>query len=242
MAQQQQTRASPTGFSTIQKMVDETVEFYLANGGPAVARNEIRGLAATFSFMDEWPGAYRNALARIELAERAEQRKHEEREQRRLGEMMTAMMGVAQQTVMQQMVPDKAASADTALLKGADLSDGHISYCLERLMEERYNGTEEMLFNQKNHWQGVFRLLSDAGMYGDDDFDAFDRLMKRVMPCRVNAAYSRSSVKNISQTLFNKPFIKWHYDPGLMKRREPYDRMVAIVERLIILLTTPEKH
>ena len=33
-----------------------------------------------------------------------------------------------------------------------------------------------------------------------------------------------------------------HYDPGLMKRREPYDRMVAIVERLIILLTTPEKH
>ena len=134
MAQQQQTRASPTGFSTIQKMVDETVEFYLANGGPAVARNEIRGLAATFSFMDEWPSAYRNALARIELAERAEQRKHEEREQRRLGDMMTVMMGVAQQTVMQQMVPDKAASADTALLKGADLSDGHISYCLERLI------------------------------------------------------------------------------------------------------------
>jgi hypothetical protein len=242
MAQQQQTRASPTGFTTIQKMMEETVDFYLANGGPAVARNEIKGLAATFSFMDEWPSAYRNALARIELAERTELRKYEEREQRRLGEMMTAMMGVAQQTVMQQMAPDKATSADVTLLKDADLSDGHISYCLERLMEERYNGTEEMLFNQKSHWQGVFRLLSDAGMYGGDDFDAFDRLMKRVMPCRVNAAYSYASVKNISQTLFNKPFVKWHYEPGLMKRREPYDRMVAIVERLIILLTTPEKH
>ena len=92
------------------------------------------------------------------------------------------------------------------------------------------------------HWQGVFRLLSDAGMYGDDDFDYFDRLINRVMPRKVNASYSRTSVKHISQTPFNKPFIRWRFEPGEKKRREPYDRMVAIVERLIILFEAPEKH
>ena len=94
----------------------------------------------------------------------------------------------------------------------------------------------------KFHVETVLGEVHQVGIVNDQSFYAFDRLMKRVMPHRVNAAYSRASVKNISQTLFNKPFIKWHYDPGLMKRREPYDRMVAIVERLIILLTTPEKH
>ena len=242
MAQQQQTRASPAGFTSLKEWVLFVVGWHLEKKGVAKAQEKLEDLASACSFMDGWPEAERAATEMIDRYERNLSLKHEEREQRRLGEMMTAMMGVAQQTVMQQMVPDKATGADVALLKGADLSDGHISYCLERLMEERYNGTEEMLFNQKSHWQGVFRLLSDAGMYCGDDFDAFDRLMKRVMPRRVNAAYSYASVKNISQTLFNKPFIKWHYDPGLMKRREPYDRMVAIVERLIILLTTPEKH
>jgi hypothetical protein len=117
----------------------------------------------------------------------------------------------------------------------------------QHLTEEVFSGTfvyvngkkDELLFNKKSHWQGVFRLLSDAGMYGSDDFDFFDQLMKRVMPRKVNAPYSRASVKNISQTLFNKPFIRWHYDPGLMKRREPYDRMVAIVKRFTELLTMP---
>ena len=216
--------------------------WHLEKKGVAKAQEKLEYLASACSFMDGWPEAERAATETIDRYERSLTLKSEEREQRRLGEMMTAMMGVAQQTVMQQMVPDKATGTDMALLKDADLSDGHISYCLARLMEERYNGTEGMLFNQKSHWQAVFRLLSDAGMYGDDDFDAFDRLMKRVMPRRVNAAYSRASVKNISQTLFNKPFIKWHYEPGLMKRREPYDRMVAIVERLMILLEAPEKH
>ena len=79
-------------------------------------------------------------------------------------------------------------------------------------------------------------------MYGDDDFDYFDRLIKRVMPCKVNASYSRPSVKNISQTLFNKPFVKWRFESGGKTRREPYDRMVAIVERFIMLLEAPEKH
>lgn len=243
MAQQQPTRASPDamGFSAIRKMVEEAVDFYLAHGGPDIARNEIRGLAATFSFMDEWPDAYRHALARIELAERTAQREVEECEQRKLSDMMTAMMGVAQQSALRQTSSEESPKADLSLLKDADLSDGHITYCLERLMEERYNGTDELLFNQKSHWQGVFRVLSDAGLNSGDDFDAFDRLVLRVMPRRVNAPYSRASVKNISQTLFNKPFVQWRYEPALMKRREPYDRMVAIVERFIVLLTTNEK-
>lgn len=192
--------------------------------------------------MDGWPEAERAATEMIDRYAQNLNLKDEERKQRTISEMMAGMMGVVQQAMMQQMTANKAAIADTTLLKGVDLSDDHIRYCLERLMEERYNGTEEMLFNRKCHWQGVFRVLSDAGMYGDDDFDYFDRLIKRVMPRKVNASYSRPSVKNISQTLFNKPFVKWRFESGGKTRREPYDRMVAIVKRFIMLLEAPEKH
>ena len=110
------------------------VGWHLEKKGVAKAQEKLEDLASACSFMDGWPEAERAATEMIDRYERNLSLKHEEREQRRLGDMMTVMMGVAQQTVMQQMVPDKAASADTALLKGADLSDGHISYCLERLI------------------------------------------------------------------------------------------------------------
>ena len=239
MTQQQPTRASPTGFTSLKEWVLYAVGWHLEKKGVARAYEKLENMASVCSFMDGWSEAERAATDMIEQYKRNLNIRTEEREQRNLSSMMAAMMSVAQQTATRQTAPDKAADADTTLLEGADLSDGHIRHCLELLMKERYNGTDELLFNKKSHWQGVFRLLSDAGMYGSDDFDFFDLLMKRVMPRKVNAPYSRASVKNISQTLFNKPFIRWHYDPGLMKRREPYDRMVAIVKRFTELLTMP---
>lgn len=242
MEERQQTRASPTGFTSLKEWVLYVVGWHLEKKGVAKAQDRLEDLGKANSFMDGWPEAERAATAMIDRYAQNLNLKDEERKQRTISEMMAGMMGVVQQAMMQQMTANKAAIADTTLLKGVDLSDDHIRYCLERLMEERYNGTEEMLFNRKCHWQGVFRVLSDAGMYGDDDFDYFDRLIKRVKPLKVNASYSRSSVKNISQTLFNKPFVKWRFESGGKTRREPYDRMVAIVKRFIMLLEAPEKH
>lgn len=242
MEERQQTRASPTGFTSLKEWVLYVVGWHLEKKGVAKAQDRLEDLGKANSFMDGWPEAERAATDMIDRYAQNLNLKDEERKQRTISEMMAGMMGVVQQAMMQQMTANKAAIADTTLLKGVDLSDDHIRYCLERLMEERYNGTEEMLFNRKCHWQGVFRVLSDAGMYGDDDFGYFDLLINRVKPLKVNASYSRSSVKNISQTLFNKPFVKWRFESGGKTRREPYDRMVAIVKRFIMLLEAPEKH
>ena len=74
-----QTRASTDGgMTTLQKMVAETVDYYLANGGADVARAEIKSLAPTLSFKDDWPQAYRWAMTRIDAFEKAERIKDEE--------------------------------------------------------------------------------------------------------------------------------------------------------------------
>ena len=229
MKQQQQTRASPEeGMTTLQKMVAETVEYYLANGGAEVARAEIKYLASTFSFKDDWPQAYRWAMARIDAFEKAERIRAEEREQQRMGNMMMTMMGIAQQSASHEKPP-------STILPKPDLSDSNICRCLRLLMEEQTDEGEP-LFNQKSNWQAVFRILSDADKFADDDFDGFDSWVHRVVPPELTRLYSKQSVKNISQTLFNKPFKRWAYDPRLMKKREPYDRMEQIAGRFRELL------
>ena len=70
---QQQTIASPDeGMTTLQKMVAELVDYYLANGGADVTRAEIRNLAPIVSFKNDWPQAYRWAMARVDAFEKAE--------------------------------------------------------------------------------------------------------------------------------------------------------------------------
>ena len=186
----------------LQKMVAETVEYYLANGGADVARAEIKNLAPTFSFKDDWPKAYRWAMARIDAFEKAERLKAEEREQ----------------------------TTPPAEAPKPDLSDEHICRALERLIAEEWKG--KRLFCKQSHWQAVFRILSDAGMFANDDFDGFDSWVRRVpIPHELRRLYSKQSVKNISQTLFCRPLEKWKYDSKLMKKREPYERMKYIAER-----------
>ncbi len=219
MTQQPHTRSPNTGLSTIQKMVAETVEYYLQHGGPCVARAEVRAIAPTFSFMDDWPQAYRWAMERISQAEKAEQMDTEKREQQKLSNLMTSVMAAAQQ----QTLPPTTSTAN----KKPDLTDSHICHCLERLMAEIWLQGKP-LFNQQNHWQAVFRILSDFEKFADDDFDGFDSWVVRVVPPQLRQLYRKQSVKNISQTLFNKKFEKWAYDPKLMKKREPYDRMERI--------------
>lgn len=230
---QQQTIASPDeGMTAFQQMVAEMVDYYLANGGADVARAEIKNLAHTLSFKDDWPQAYRWAMTRIDAFEKAERIKDEEREQQRLVNMMMTMMGIAQQSVAHQIPPS------TTPFK-LDLSDDNICRCLKRLMGEEWKPGKQ-LFNKQTHWQAVFRVLSDAGLFADDDFDGFDSWVKRTIPSELRRLYSKQSVKNISQTLFCKPLRQWKYDPTLMKKREPFDKMKRIAERFEQLLNGRE--
>lgn len=204
------------GMTTLQKMMAKTVDYYLSNGGADVARAEIRSLAPTFSFMDDWPQAFRWAMASIDAFEKAERIRAIERERE----------------LQQERI-------DTMTVTKPDLTDDHICRCLERLMDEEWE-SGELLFNQQSHWQAVFRIMSDAGLFADDDFDGFDSWVKRVIPSELRRLYSKQSVKNISQTLFCKPLRQWKYDPTLMKKREPFDRMKQIAERFGQLLNERE--
>lgn len=117
-----------------------------------------------------------------------------------------------------------------------------IRLCITLLMNERFKVTkngkevEEPLFNLQNHWQAVYRILVDKKYCKDSDFDGFDLFIKKVMPDKVNALYKKSSVKQISQTDFNKPFEKWEYDAETSGTRKPYERMKAIAQRFLEIL------
>ena len=123
---------------------------------------------------------------------------------------------------------------DMARLAAAASKEERIRRCIALLMEERYKG--EPLFNQRNHWQAVYRILVDKGYCTDSDFDGFDVFIKRVMPEEVNKPYSKPSVKQISQTDFCKPFEEWAFDPATSKTRRPFDRMVAVAQRFLEIL------
>ena len=95
---------------------------------------------------------------------------------------------------------------------------------------------EELLFNRQNHWQAIYRILVDKKFCKDSDFDGFDLFINKVMPSEVNAPYKKSSVKQISQTDFNKPFAKWKFDAETSGTLRPFERMKAIAQRFLELL------
>ena len=112
--------------------------------------------------------------------------------------------------------------------------ENHIRECIAQLMTERYGN--EPLFNIQGHWQAVYRILVDKGYCRDSDFDGFDAFIRRVMPDMVNKPYKKDSVRNINKTSFNKPFDKWEYDPEEFATRKPYDWMVAVASRFIVIM------
>jgi hypothetical protein len=125
---------------------------------------------------------------------------------------------------------------DMARLASADATaskEERIRRCIALLMEERYKG--EPLFNQRNHWQAIYRILVDKKICRDSDFDGFDVFIRRVMPDGVNSPYSKASVKQISQTDFGKPFIKWEFDPTTSTLK-PFERMVAVAQRFLEII------
>ena len=101
--------------------------------------------------------------------------------------------------------------------------------CIKLMMAERLG--DGPLFCQQSHWQAVYRILVDKGYCRDSDFDGFDTFIRTVMPGEVNKPYKKDSVRNINKTDFNKPFVRWHYDPAISGTRKPYERMVAVASR-----------
>lgn len=228
---QPQFKASSSELSALQKMVEAAIMGHLNNGGPALARKKLDKASDCFCNISGWTDIYNHVSTIITQFEHDEQMQAEQRQQQQMREWLMALIGASQ---TQNAVGNPKAEVPHPAV---DLSDTHIQHCLNLLMEAKTD-EGELLFNQQSHWQAVFRILSDMGMYGDDDFDFFDGLIQRVMPDHPNSSYSRQSVKNISQTLFNKPFCKWRYDSDIMKKRAPYDRMVMVAQRFLELLKT----
>lgn len=137
----------------------------------------------------------------------------------------------------------KATKKDAPSTKEIPLTqEEKIRLCITLLMNERFKVTkkdkevEEPLFNLQNHWQAIYRILVDKNYCKDSDFDGFDLFIKKVMPSEVNAPYKKSSVKQISQTDFNKPYEKWKYDPQTSGTLKPYERMKAVAQRFLEIL------
>ena len=145
--------------------------------------------------------------------------------------------------IQEDMKELKTAKIDAPSTKEIPLTqEEKIRLCIILLMNERIlvkkNGkdVEEPLFNLQNHWQAIYRILVDKKYCKDSDFEGFDLFIKKVMPSEVNAPYKKSSVKQISQTDFNKPFEKWEYDAETSGTRKPYDRMKAVAQRFLEIL------
>ena len=139
---------------------------------------------------------------------------------------------------------------DMKVLKDANIKVGstaesieeRIRKCITLLMKINIkvmkNGkeVEESLFKLQNHWQAIYRILVDKHFCKDSDFDGFDLYIKKVMPNQVNAIYTKASVKQISQTDFNKPFVKWKFDSETSGTLRPFERMKEVAQRFLDIL------
>ena len=139
---------------------------------------------------------------------------------------------------------------DMKVLKDANLKvnltaesiEERIRKCIALLMKINIkvmkNGkeVEEPLFKLQNHWQAIYRILVDKHFCKDSDFDGFDLYIKKVMPNQVNAIYTKASVKQISQTDFNKPFVKWKFDSETSGTLRPFERMKEVAQRFLDIL------
>ena len=65
----------PEGFSIARQVMKDAVTFYLENGGPAVAREHVENLAKELIIYDDCTEAYREAMTKINMAEKAERQK-----------------------------------------------------------------------------------------------------------------------------------------------------------------------
>ena len=94
------------------------------------------------------------------------------------------------------------------------------------------------LVTRKVHWQAIFRILVDRGIYPDGtDYRGFCCYMEEVFPTeeyRVPLSYQ--SLKGISRTMYVRPFAEWRFDAAYGISRSSYERMYRIAATLDELL------
>ena len=83
----------PEGFSVARQAMEDAIAFYLPIGGPALARQHVESLANSMSFYPDCTEAYRNAMAKISMIEKAEQQRQEERRQQQQQELIIQLIG-----------------------------------------------------------------------------------------------------------------------------------------------------
>lgn len=236
MNQQPHTTATPEQDLMItQEMVINKVMNTLDVYGLNKAIEKIDDFRKALSDFPGWRATEAKLEEIIKAYRKEEEKKARELEQKNLNQMAMYMTSMANQTATQQ----PAAGCQEPIPRQPP-SDKLIRRCLELLMEKR-DTKGKPLFRNKDHWQAVFCILAGKLHFNRNDFEFFDVLMKRIIPDKVNAHYSRSAVKNISQTPYFKPLEEWEFDEKLMKTREPFERMQDIAEYFQQLLeTTPE--
>ena len=115
--------------------------------------------------------------------------------------------------------------------RGEGVAD--IAEALSKLLQYR-TPDGRYLVTRKVHWQAIFRILVDRGIYPDGtDYRGFCCYIEEVFPtaeCRVPLDYH--SLKNISQTMFVRPFAEWRYDEAYGISRKSYERMCCIADTL----------
>ena len=112
-----------------------------------------------------------------------------------------------------------------------------IAESLSKLMN--YRGLDgRYLVTRKVHWQAIFRILVDRGIYPDGtDYRGFCCYMDGVCSAdgyRVPLSYQ--SLKGISRTMYVRPFTEWRYDAAYGISRQAYERMYRIAATLDELL------
>ena len=112
-----------------------------------------------------------------------------------------------------------------------------IAEALSKLMS--FRGPDgRYLVTRKVHWQAIFRILVDRGIYPDGtDYRGFCYYMEEVFPTeeyRVPLSYQ--SLKGISRTMYVRPFTEWRYDAVYGISRSSYERIHRIAATLNELL------
>lgn len=243
--QEPRQHSSAEDFS-IRNVGEKMVDYYLNNDDVASARTNLFRLATALIVFDETPQAVRAGIERIR--EYTLKREAEAQANAPATSKAEAPANATPQPSATSKAeapangkPDAPANATPDAETAKDgFSDEHIRQCIARLMLERTPGGKP-LFCHKNHWQAVFRILADEGLFGENDYKFFDQFMGRVMPDHVNAPYTMASVKSISQTEYCRPFSKWTFDGTAGQRRTPFEHMQTLARRFRELLYAPEE-
>lgn len=80
-------------FRNFQKVVEEAVEYHLANGGADAAREAVKDLAKVYFYRPDWSMVSCTAMNRINQFEDEKRKMVEQREQQRMEEMVRTVMG-----------------------------------------------------------------------------------------------------------------------------------------------------